>query len=71
MTTVNQIQCSLCKHYREALVGPGTCGAFPDGIPFEVYTGQIPHFDPLEGDNGIQFEISDKELSVSGLSDED
>lgn len=46
-------QCLLCAHYR---MGTGSCDAFPDGIPEEIFTGLVDHAKPYPGDHGIQFE---------------
>lgn len=46
-------QCPSCKHYRVGLLA---CDAFPDGIPYEVISGQHDHTKPYEGDNGIRFD---------------
>lgn len=45
-------QCILCKHYTFAK----TCDAYPDGIPDEIFTGEVDHTKPYKGDHGIQFE---------------
>ena len=71
MTTINQTQCSLCRHYRESVVGTGSCDAFPDGIPFDVWSGAVLHNEPLEGDNGVQFELtSDAQVLAALKADE-
>ena len=44
-------QCISCTNY---LMG-GRCKAYPDGIPYEIISGQIDHKKPYKGDNGIQF----------------
>ena len=44
--------CFSCKHTNNN----GTCKAFPDGIPLEIVSGEVNHFQPYEGDNGIQYE---------------
>ena len=35
---------------------PGTCKAFPGGIPVDVFVGRVDHRDPVRGDHGIRFE---------------
>ena len=32
------------------------CEAFPDGIPDDIAYGDNLHTEPVDGDNGIQFE---------------
>jgi hypothetical protein len=45
-------QCLLCARHR----GNGTCPAFPDGIPHEIWGGEFDHSEPWPGgDNGFQF----------------
>jgi len=34
------------------------CDAFPDGIPNEIAYGDNPHTGPVEGDNGITYEVA-------------
>lgn len=50
--------CFLCRHRDEwEADGIGvTCRAFPDGIPDSILVEGGNHFDPVKGDNGIQFE---------------
>ncbi len=36
-----------------------SCKAFPRGIPGDVWTGDVRHDRPVEGDNGIRFEAVD------------
>ena len=47
--------CLSCKHNFPDNVF--TCEAYPGGIPLEITAGDVAHFDPLPGDNGIQFEV--------------
>lgn len=44
--------CLSCKHTNDN----GTCKAYPEGIPLEIVSGRINHYQPYEGDNGIQYE---------------
>jgi len=37
------------------------CKAFPKGIPDEIAFGNNKHLKPFPGDNGIQFELKEKE----------
>ena len=39
--------CWGCKHFYQAK--PGTCEAFPDGIPHVIVSNEIDHFTVLEG----------------------
>jgi len=34
----------------------GTCEAFPDGIPHQILSGEVSHFENVDGDRGIKFE---------------
>ena len=45
--------CHMCKH--KYSVSPG-CAAYPSDIPMDILLGRIDHRDPVNGDNGIQFE---------------
>jgi hypothetical protein len=50
-------QCIFCKHYEiEWGIFAGTCKAYPDGVPLEIWSGEIDHSEPYPDDNGIQFE---------------
>jgi len=65
--------CWNCVHYRgpkqQAPPADGitetsvtlVCAAFPDGIPEIVLTGEHTHRLPINGDNGVTFEL-DAEL---------
>lgn len=44
--------CVTCKHKQ----AKNTCDAFPKGIPPQILDGTNRHVQPVEGDNGIQFE---------------
>ena len=45
--------CFGCKHLDD---NERTCKAFKDGIPREIFSGEVLHDKPYKGDNGIQFE---------------
>jgi hypothetical protein len=45
------------------------CEAFPQGIPQEILDGEDLHLEPVEGDNGIQFE-ADQSARFVGSADE-
>lgn len=49
---IGEPMCMSCKHSNHN----GTCKAFPDGIPLVILSGEVNHFLPYEGDNGIQYE---------------
>ena len=64
------LQCISCAHYRMG----SQCKAYPDGIPYEIISGQIDHNKSYKGDNGIQFKsdedsLDKKEVSVKGFID--
>jgi hypothetical protein len=50
--------CMYCKNLN--LEVPGTCAAFPDGIPDEIYSGRDKHTSPFPGDHGIRFERAEE-----------
>ena len=52
-------QCDRCEHYQ----GSKKCSAFPEGIAPEVFFGYQSHKDPIDGDNGIQFQFKKSEQS--------
>lgn len=43
--------CHTCAH-RKAL-WPATCKAFPEGIPKEIFVGEVMHTSPYPGDGGV------------------
>ena len=49
--------CFYCKNWdRNNFDKPGTCKAFKDGIPEDIWLGKHDHTKPYKGDHGIQFE---------------
>ena len=56
----------LCRHKRPAGL---FCDAFPppEGIPNAILYSQIVHDHPIEGDNGIQFELDEPRSLALGL----
>jgi hypothetical protein len=58
VTTFNL--CSTCKHRNL----DWTCKAYPEGIPEEIFNGEIDHRKPYKGDNGIIYEM------IEGLESE-
>lgn len=60
MTTSTPNACRTCVHFKTKVYdGPALCDAFPSapGIPEEIWYGENGHTTPVEGDNGIQFEL--------------
>ena len=49
--------CMSCVHSHN----DGTCKAFPNRIPLVILSGEVNHFLPYEGDNGIQYEPKETE----------
>lgn len=47
-------------------VGTKTCLAFPEGIPDDIWRGNVNHTEPYEGDAGIVFEQYDEALVATG-----
>jgi hypothetical protein len=48
------VSCRNCYFFNWSK--PGTCQAFPDGIPDEIAKGRYVHSAPYPGDNGTTFE---------------
>ena len=45
--------CALCDHLIDTI--ERKCGAFPGGIPLEIWQGKHDHKTPFPGDDGIMF----------------
>ena len=59
---INDVACRNCIH-RQGI----NCAAFPEGIPYRFFSGVEAHDEPVEGDNGIQFEPITKEYKQAQL----
>lgn len=44
------------------------CSAFPDGIPDAIYIDGADHRQPIKGDNGIRWELSDEAGAADRLA---
>ena len=52
---VEKLSCWDCIHVNKKEIGK--CKAFPDGIPFEILSGEVSHDKPLPNqNNNIVFE---------------
>lgn len=66
MTTfAHPFLCIACARMGSTLDLPLKCTAFPDGIPAGILDNTVDHRRPVDGDGGLQFELS------SGLDAED
>ena len=53
--------CGSC-HWYEVFTREHCCKAFPEGIPPEIWGGNVSHEKPIEGDGGYYFvDIGDTE----------
>ena len=50
-----RVKCEECKHIRYDKDYP-TCDAFPEGIPIDIFSGEVSHDKSYDGDNGVHFE---------------
>jgi len=52
------VQCDSCKHLR---ANGARCAAYPgaEGIPPEIFIGEIDHTEPYPGDQGITYKAKD------------
>jgi len=46
--------CQMCRHL--ATNGGMTCAAFPDGIPWEITSGEFDHRQPHPRDHGVRYD---------------
>jgi len=46
---MQRIQCLFCRHFN---LSNSTCPAFPKGIPIEILAGEVPHLNPVHGQEG-------------------
>ena len=52
--------CIFCTHlHRDVEINVWECDAYPMDIPLAIRMNERDHRQPLPGDNGIQFEVSD------------
>jgi hypothetical protein len=51
--------CGGCTHFQLITETTGTCDAFPDGIPADIWLSDADHREPVCGDHGIQFAAKD------------
>lgn len=60
MTPENPFPCPTCLHFTGFPSAPGgpvwTCAAFPTEIPAEILSGENPHTEHVDGDQGIRYE---------------
>jgi len=55
----NSALCWGCKHHNQTI--PGTCKAFPKGIPHAIVSNETDHFTVLEGQlNDMVYEPKEK-----------
>ena len=56
------IQCESCKNIKIGKLSivsdeiTGTCTAYPNGIPLEIWDDKVSHEKSYKGDGGIQYE---------------
>jgi len=61
--------CMNCVHLRQ---NRGGCDAFPDGIPWEITSGDNKHLIPLEGQgNDIVFEEGEPQEDLEEEDEDD
>ncbi len=55
--------CVFCRHYHKERNEHSdelpSCDAF-DAIPDQIFMGEVDHTEPLQGDNGVQFQLREE-----------
>lgn len=68
---IQTAQCLECRHYRRGSgVRGGSCEAYPQGIPREIYSNKVRHDVPYPGDNGIIFDPAQLDPDAEFVFDE-
>ncbi len=64
--------CRSCVHRMERSESASNrCTAFPDGIPLLIGKGDIDHIEPIDGDDGIQYEPTQLQKRLNELDAQD
>lgn len=56
MTIASKPLCVVCRHFKPGQPGL-PCDAFPKGVPEDILINTLDHRKPVEGDQGVQFEV--------------
>lgn len=54
------LECHTCVYQGHRYKGKPACAAFPEGIPQEIYDGEVSHKEPYPGDHGIQYKYQER-----------